>query len=115
MVFVLAIGGLLPLRWYLGLAEGYDERFAWRMFSPERMVRCKFAFIKDGEAIRLHGRFHEAWITTLQRGRMSTARAMASRLCEEEGPPIEVRWVCREVDGTQRDWGSQGRDVCGGW
>ncbi|MBW2464764.1 MAG: hypothetical protein JRH11_24155, partial [Deltaproteobacteria bacterium] len=37
IVAFLAFQLLLPLRYYMGSDE-FDERFAWRMFSPIRMT-----------------------------------------------------------------------------
>ncbi len=41
---------LLPLRYYAG-GGGADERFAWRMFSSQRLASCTYAMTADGAPI----------------------------------------------------------------
>lgn len=93
----------LPVSYYLtrdrSRAERYDERFAWRMFSAERMVRCQPVFLV-GEArtpVRLHSQFHEAWVTIARRGRQDVLEAMARRLCRERpGQEVRLELTCQE-------------------
>jgi hypothetical protein len=109
-VFV-AVQALLPLHYYLARRDRHDERFAWRMFSPMRMVQCDLRFIEDGQPIALGSRFHEAWIELARRGRFVVIEAMAADLCrEKDGRRVVVTMSCRYVDGTREDWG--GYDMC---
>ena len=90
----------LPLSYYLaGADDGYDERFAWRMFSAERMAVCTPVFLV-GEARRrvpLLATFHEAWVTLAQRGRREVIEAMAARLCRDNpGEPVRLDLRCEE-------------------
>jgi hypothetical protein len=47
IVGFLALQVALPLRYYL-LGGGADERFAWRMFSSQRLMRCSYEVSADG-------------------------------------------------------------------
>lgn len=88
----------LPASWYLG--EGrYDERFAWRMFSTERIVRCAPRFVADGEAVRMGERWHVVWIKLVKRGRTDVADAMAAELCAE-ARDVRLHLSCRLPDGS---------------
>jgi hypothetical protein len=98
----------LPLSYYLSREVGYDERFAWRMFSAERMATCAPVF-QLGEARRrvpLMATFHEAWVTLAQRGRRDVIEAMAARLCRDNpGEPVRLDLRCEEParPGDPRD------------
>ena len=41
IVTILVAQLVLPLRYYLGFAEGDDERFSWRMFSRSSLMGRK--------------------------------------------------------------------------
>src|SRR3954469_14409695 len=73
---------LLPLRYYIAHRDVHDERFAWRMFSPMRMVACTPELKLDGKRQSLGNEFHEAWLAIAKRGRFVVVEAMAARLCE---------------------------------
>jgi hypothetical protein len=94
---------LLPLRWY-ALREAddpFDERFAWRMFSPERMVRCSANAHLDGAPLELGREFHSAWLTLVERGRMDVVNAVVDRVClTHPGGDLRLRLSCKEIDGT---------------
>lgn len=98
-VFV-AIQIALPLHYYFLREDENDERFAWRMFSTNRMIRCQSAFVADGERIRLLDHFHEAWPRLVRRARLHVIERMALKLCDEE-PDRDVRVYlkCRELGG----------------
>ena len=96
---------LLPLRWYALRDPGdpCDERFAWRMFSPERMVRCSAQAQLNGAPLELGRRFHSAWLTLVERGRMDVVHAVVDRIClTEPGGDLRMRLSCLEIDGEQR-------------
>jgi hypothetical protein len=107
----LAVQVIAPLHYYLLRDDKNDERFAWRMFSPTRMLTCDPTFLVDGQPARLLGTFHEAWVELARRGRFAVLEAMGARLCAEH-PKAEVRLDlrCRTVDGEVDSWG--GSDLC---
>ena len=100
---------------YFAREDEFDERFAWRMFSAERMAHCKPRF-RVGDAPRpapLGRTFHEAWITLAERGRQDVLDAMGRRLCEEHpGKQVRLEMTCRLVDGTQVQKHAGVWDVC---
>jgi hypothetical protein len=101
---------LLPLA-YFARRDPHDERFAWRMFSPMRMAQCKASFAVDGAPIALADKFHEAWLTLVERGRFVVVEAMAARLCDEHpNKTVTVRLDCSYLDREQATYG--GHDMC---
>ncbi len=101
---------LLPILYYTR-KDPHDERFAWRMFSPMRMSRCKPVATIDGAPLNLFGEFHEAWMEIAQRGRFKVIEAMAAKLCSEH-PKSEIRISidCTYIDREPRSYG--GYDMC---
>jgi hypothetical protein len=109
----LAVQIALPISYYVARRDKYDERFAWRMFSAERMVSCRPLFRVGGEAVRLGTEFHEAWITIAQRGRRDVLEAVAARLCQKgNGQPVTLELTCKTVDGTIEHPSSGLWDLC---
>jgi hypothetical protein len=109
-VFVLA-QLLLPLRYYVHHRDPHDERFAWRMFSPMRMVQCTPQFTLAGAPLDLHGEFHEAWYEMAARGRFGVIEAMGAELCKRHPDQrIEAGLACTYLDGSQRSYG--GYNIC---
>jgi len=95
----LALQIALPLTYYYARRDKYDERFAWRMFSAERMVHCRPIFRVDGKPERLGEEFHEAWLTIASRGRREVLEAIAARLCADHpGKPVTLELTCKTVD-----------------
>ena len=94
----------LPLQYYLAREDEFDERFAWRMFSAERMAQCRPQF-RVGDSPRpvpLGATFHEAWVTIAERGRQDVLDAMGRRLCADHaGQPVRLEMTCRLVDGER--------------
>jgi hypothetical protein len=102
---------LAPLHYYTVRRDRNDERFAWRMFSPTRMLSCEPTFLVDGQPAQLYATFHEAWIEIAKRGRFAVLEAMGARLCEQHaGKEVRLDLKCRGVDGTLETWG--GSDLC---
>jgi hypothetical protein len=104
----------LPLWYYAGRPDKNDERFAWRMFSSTRMIRCETQFTvgEDERLVRLFRTFHEAWVTIARRGRLEVIEAMAAKLCADHpGEPVRVRARCRLLDGSIQEHGG-GWDLC---
>jgi hypothetical protein len=109
----LAAQVVLPLRYYLGDGDPNDERFAWRMFSDVRLVRCEGAFTEGQKPVRLEQHFHVAWISLLHRGRQNVIRAMAARLCRDApGVPVSLRLRCRRPDGMVVAVSDGSTDLC---
>jgi hypothetical protein len=101
----------LPLLYYTARRDPHDERFAWRMFSPMRMIQCTPQFTMDDQELPLGGTFHEAWLDIAGRGRFAVVEAMGARLCAQHpGKRIELRMSCAQIDGSTETWG--GYDVC---
>lgn len=102
LVFIhlyLAVQIALPLTYYNLRRDKYDERFAWRMFSAERMVQCRHVFRVDGKPVRLGSRLHEAWLTLASRGRREVLEAIAARLCAgDPGKPVTLELTCKTAD-----------------
>lgn len=88
----------LPLRYYMG-DDVFDERFAWRMFSPVRLVPCQVRFIDTTgggqELVRPETELHEVWTALLTRARRSVIEGYAERWCDVReargGPPPSLR------------------------
>src|SRR4051812_34931418 len=110
VVFLLA-QLILPLRYYLAHRDPHDERFAWRMFSPMRMVQCAPSLSIDGKPQTLDREFHEAWVEIAKRGRFVVVEAMGERLCREHpSSSVVITLDCKYLDRPDRTWG--GYDIC---
>ncbi len=111
IVAFILVQALLPLHYYAGRRDPHDERFAWRMFSPMRMAKCRLSVTVDKQPIELGTRFHEAWIETAQRGRAVVIEQMAQRLCSQNpGKPVDVTLDCTYIDRPNATYG--GYDLC---
>lgn len=115
LVFALLYVGvqaLLPLRYYLG-EDRYDERFAWRMFSPIRMLRCEAQVQVDGQPLELGAQFHSAWLALVERGRQDVTDAVVRRVClTHPGQAVTLRYACRESDGAVTELARGDVDLC---
>lgn len=112
---------LLPLHYYLVRNDENDERFAWRMFSSDRVTRCGSGpglrhpprFEVDGEAVDLYGEFHEAWITIARRGRLRVVEAMALELCDRNpGGEVRLHLSCAPLGAQPYEVSAGERDLC---
>ena len=116
---------LLPLAYYVPggrepsqlpgvdpLTARFDERWAWRMFSDVRMLKCKAEYARAGRTIDLEREVHMAWGSLLPRGRPDVLDDVAERLCEAGGP-VTLKMVCRNPDGTFVTVSPGAEDVCG--
>lgn len=107
----LALQLVIPLHYYVLRRDPHDERFAWRMFSPMRMARCRAAYSIDKQPVNLGSQFHEAWIAIAERGRMVVAEQIAHTLCEKNpGKSVEVTLQCTYLDRPPATFG--GFDAC---
>lgn len=110
---MLALNVLGPLHYYVVTTDPYDERFAWRMFSPVRMLRCEADFRLDGQPVDLSANIHSAWITLVQRGRSDVTQAVADRLCLiNPAKALTLDYRCREVGGVVRTLVTPDHDLC---
>jgi hypothetical protein len=100
----------LPLSYYLG-DDPYDERFAWRMYSDVRAVRCKLEFTADGEVVDLNRRYQVAWNRLAKRGRPSILEGMSRDLCQSHDR-VELQLLCKHADGEVRTVHEGGVDLC---
>jgi hypothetical protein len=104
----LAVQLVAPLHYYLVRRDPHDERFAWRMFSPMRMAKCKADLSVDGQPVNLYSEFHEAWIEIAQRGRFVVIEEMAQKLCEKnKGKRVDVSLDCTYLDKKPAHFGGQ--------
>ncbi|HVK78838.1 MAG TPA: hypothetical protein VM734_36310, partial [Kofleriaceae bacterium] len=107
----LAIQLALPLHYYLLRRDDHDERFAWRMFSPMRMMKCSVEMTVGGRPVALEREFHDAWLRIAERGRRSVVAAMGARLCRKyPAQPVVARLTCRPLKGEPYQVG--GFDLC---
>jgi len=95
-----------PLSYYIG-SRRYDERFAWRMFSPIRMVRCnvRFVGVKSGRSgrLRMSREVSQTWTAWMQRGNRRVVRGFARHWCDENhaaSPRLTVDLTCPLPNGT---------------
>ena len=101
---------LLPTSYYLGWREPYDERFAWRMFSPTRMVKCQVTLYQGSPRTTrndlLTKDLHQSWLGWLRRGRLTIAeralehRCVRARAEGDDEPWVSMHLVCPQPDGS---------------
>jgi hypothetical protein len=109
----LAVQVLAPLEYYCVRADANDERFAWRMFSPTRMLACTptFTIGSEEQPEDLTQQFHEAWITIAKRGRLEIVERMGAALCARHpGQPVRAELICLTIDGHSEKRG--GWNIC---
>jgi len=88
---ILLLQLVIPLRYYLGVAGGDDERFSWRMFSTVRLQRCELAMseLREGsdlpQPLALKPILQVAWISILQRLRPSVVDGFLRFRCDTDG------------------------------
>jgi len=99
---------ILPLSYYFG-DNVFDERFAWRMFSPTRMARCQVS-VQDAssgsvERLRLNKHLHVVWINLLKRARPAVIDAVTTKFCDEAEakgltPDIRLSLTCSNPEAS---------------
>lgn len=111
IILFLLVQLLLPLRYYIHNRDPHDERFAWRMFSPMRMVQCSPRFTVAGKLVDPRSEFHEAWAEIAGRGRFVVIEAMGKELCKRHPKaPVRVDLDCLYLDQSKQQFG--GYDMC---
>ena len=107
----IAVQMIVPASYYVIRDDKHDERFAWRMFSPMRMLSCDPKFTVDGDAVSLGETFHEGWVEIARRGRLVVLEAMARKLCTlHPTSAVILDMTCTTLDGETESWG--GSDLC---
>ena len=75
----------LPTSYYLQ-DDIYDERFAWRMFSPIRMVKCNVALAEgrggEPKPLKASSQMSLPWINWMKRGHSRVLLGYARHRCE---------------------------------
>lgn len=135
----LAIVIAMAVSYYAFRSDKNDERYAWRMFSKNRMVSCGagqlfpprldppasrrpaqyqraplFLIGEQRRPAQLGRLFHTAWINLTKRGRESIIEAVAVELCKSNpDEPVYVKFDCAHVDGEIVTGSTGGFDICG--
>jgi hypothetical protein len=117
---------IAPLHYYVARRDHHDERFAWRMFSPTRLMVCSDPedvekqpwerrpprFTVAGERVVLGRQFHEAWVDLTKRGRYGVIERIGETLCAvNPGEQVRLSMACVYLDGT-RDDTADDLDLC---
>lgn len=105
IVAFVAVQLILPLHYYMVRIDSHDERFAWRMFSPTRMVTCDVAFTVDGQPVATSREFHQAWSEIAVRGRRVVIEEMGAHLCAkhnrgkpaDQQKPVVAHLTCKPI------------------
>ncbi len=114
----LALNVAAPLSYYLG-DDAFDERFAWRMFSPVRLAKCKVSLSDGAQQIRVGKKTHQVWINLMRRARRPVFEGYARQYCQgekDEGrtPQLYAQISCDAPDqgliGICRNWGDRDRN-----
>jgi len=107
IIAFLALQVGLPLSYYLGHTP-HDERFAWRMFSPVRLVSCD-ADLYDAtsgsqQKLDPYKELHVVWYNLMKRGRLPVVKVFAESWCDQQvakgraQPDLRVRLSCGAPD-----------------
>lgn len=109
---VVLINIALPVSYYIGRSDSplapFDERFAWRMFSPVRLARCQVELYDATGGVEreipLTRELHVVWINLLKRARPSVVAAALDKFCAEagEGADIRMELVCTAPDAAAK-------------
>lgn len=111
---LIALQVIAAVGYYTWRSDPLDERFAWRMFSVQRLAQCKVTFRLGDPPQRADvGKvFHEAWVNIASRGRKEVIEKMAAHLCENNpSEPVTVVSRCR-VLGAERTLSSGSFNLC---
>ena len=105
----LGIQTALPLRYYLG-SDPYDERFAWRMYSPVFLAGCQVNFSTkhglqgDGtHTVDPEELVHSAAVTLMRLGRSEAVERFAELWCPRHpGAPLYAQHTCMQPETLDR-------------
>ena len=100
----------------------WDERFAWRMFSTVRNLKCDFKMWRGSEQgrercpdmisgrcdqVRLSKEQHMVWVNLMRRGRLSVLDQWAAYECDKHykmgGGKVFVELRC-QAPNAERAW-----------
>lgn len=103
IVALLALQIGLPLSYYLS-DNVYDERFAWRMFSPIRLIKCDVALYDatggGRTPLQPMREMHVVWRNLMRRGRLPVVDAFARHWCPQKpGRVLNAQITCGPPDG----------------
>ena len=104
LLFQLAV----PLSYYFR-SERSDERFAWRMYSAQRLRACRISVWEDRGAtpsarwtrVRLEATLHPGWISALRFGVASVRKKFLRARCNLGASRVRIDRQCRTVDGAR--------------
>ena len=103
----LAVQVGVPLAFYAS-GGGPDERFAWRMFSSERLTRCRVSAFEtlpgEPEPVDLSvlALVQRGWISHLSRGQPAVVDAFLSPRCEtDRATLVSLRRRCAGPAGGE--------------
>ena len=96
-----------PISYYLG-DEPFEERFAWRMFSPLQMRPCSFSValqfgpdLEDRRPISFPSIIEAWWIDGLERNRPRIVRAVLNHACDlRDAESVHYEQTCVALDGV---------------
>lgn len=81
---------LLPASYYF-MGRRYDERFAWRMFSPIRVTSCRHQWFEGAERRPFRPDDVQAvWRSLMRRARLDVVRGYARHRCQALGPGARI-------------------------
>ncbi len=111
---------LLPVRYYAS-DDAFDERFAWRMFSPIRVVKCEAKWTEGAARSRVivSRDVPFIWTTLMKRARLDVFAGYAKHRCEKleaggDVAQVYVDLVCHHPDGEPRRPIPPDHNLCGG-
>jgi hypothetical protein len=102
---LVAVQVAIPASYYLRSSDLEDERFAWRMFSDVRLMRCRVR----ASVLGPHGRtdlslgrtLHSSWIHGLERGRRRVIERYLSSRCAPAVQAAVLDRSCADVRATR--------------
>ncbi len=120
IAIVLASQILLPLRYYVG-DDLFDERFAWRMFSPIRVTGCGVSWFEVQDGVRTPVQpateIPVPWASLMRRARQPVIVGYARHRCERmrgqvAEPDLRAAVTCAHPDGTPRQIVTPAVNLC---
>ncbi len=97
----------LPASYYLVNDNPADERYAWRMFSSQRVVQCRTRWT-EGPARQVFSptaEIHVVWNTLITRQRTDVINAYAAKRCKAQSsagePEVYLTMTCQKPGDLQ--------------
>lgn len=108
----------MPMSYYAG-DRTFDERFAWRMFSPIRVTSCDVRWYEGATRTRVqpYSEIGAPWVSLMARARESVIVAYARHRCAQmrgrhEQPALRVHVACDHPDGQRRTLATPFVNLC---